>query len=145
MKGLPDLYDKTCRDLGDEPFVEWIQGAPAQCVQGQFCTAVVWYVKRKRWYLEEHRYDPFHEEMSTWYAKELARSLPPAPEQNVMKYFELEKDERLISTNSKARPVILLQRSVSDWWNPTNAARHIPYWLAVPLFSYKDRHSQEYV
>ena len=144
-KGIAGLYDKVCQDLGGVRFFEWIQGAQTGLVQGQLCNAVAWYVKRKRWFLEEHSYNPRQEDLSTWYAKELAGSFPPPSTQNVMKYFELEKDERLITTNSKVRPVILLQRHLDDWWNPSSAARHVAYWLSLPLFTYKDRHGQGYV
>jgi len=62
-----------------------------------------------------------------------------------MKFFDIQKDERLITTNSKRRPVILLRKATSDWWNPTNKAEHVDYWLCLPLFTYKDRHIQAYV
>lgn len=54
-------------------------------------------------------------------------------------------DERLITTNGKERPVILLSHSIDSWWNPVNIAKHEKTWLCIPLFSYKARHSQEYV
>jgi len=145
VKGIPDIYDKTCLDLGGSPFIEWIFDNPVGFVPGQFCSTVVWYVKRKRWYLEEHKYKPDDEPNSTWFVRELHKDFPPSNTSFVMKFFELEKDERLITTNSKIRPVILLSRKLSDWWNPINVSRHVPYWLCLPLFSYKERHSQEYV
>jgi len=144
-KGIPDIYDKTCLDLNDSPFIEWILYKTTTFLPGQFCSAVAWYVKRKRWYLEEHQYKPHDEPNSTWYVRELQSTLPPSKTSFVTKFFELEKDEHLITTNSKIRPVILLNKKLSDWWNPINVSQHVPYWLCLPLFSYKDRHSQEYV
>ncbi len=145
VKGLPDIYDKTCTDLNDSPFIEWILDKPTTLIPGQFCSAVAWYVKRKRWYLEEHKYETHDEPNSTWYVRELHSSLSPSKTPFVMKFFDLEKDEHLITTNSKTRPMILLSKTLSDWWNPINETQHVPYWLCLPLFSYKDRHTQEYV
>lgn len=146
MKGIPDIYEETCRDLSEnsqEGFTEWRRGT--DFVQGQFAFAMVWYEKRYTWYLEEHKYNPYNESMSTWYAYKLKGHPPPKPDSYVMKYFEIEKDEQLITTNSKQRPVILLRKAISDWWNTSNTAMHETYWLCVPLFTYKERHNQNYV
>jgi len=144
-KGLLEIYDETCYKLTDENFTEWKFKDPENLEVGQFCTAVVLYEKRNKWYLEEHSYDRFDESQSTWYARKLKGSYPPEIDQNIMKFFELEKDESLITTNSKIRPVILLRKALSNWLNPTNAADHVTSWLCLPLFRYKDRHCQDYV
>lgn len=41
--------------------------------------------------------------------------------------------------------MILLRKATSDWWNPTNKTHHVDYRLCPPLFTYKDRHNQNYV
>jgi len=150
-KGIIDIYDEICRILSatvydiECPFIDWIFDNQNKLCPGMFCSTVAFYVKKDRWYLEEANYVPFQEEISTWYAKEYKGHYPATNPTNVMKYFRLEKDERLITTNGKNRPVILLSYANDDWWNPSNSAYHEKYWLCVPLFSYKDRHSQNYV
>ncbi len=145
-RGIPELYDKICKDITKEPFIEWIRNSQTDPAIGQFCWTVAWYVKRKKWYLEEAVYDKYHEENSTWYAREFSGNFPPPNSQNVMRHYELEKNERLITTNSKIRPVILLRETIDDWWNPGTAARHVHTYLCLPLFRYKPtRHNQEYV
>ena len=147
MKGAPDIYEQTCRDLTSqaEGFTEWIAGTPAGLVPGQFAWAIAWYEKRHAWYLESKNYLPQNEPESTWIARPFGTRYPPDPDSYVMKYFSIQKDERLITTNSKMRPVILLRHAKSDWWNPANALDHKDYWLCVPMFTYKDRHPQDYV
>jgi hypothetical protein len=144
LKGIPQIYNTVCNQISGEDFIEWI-GNSASFVPGMLCETVAWYVKRDRWYLEEHEYKPTDEPKSTWYAQKLVGSSPPSPKINVMKYFWLEQDERLLTTNSKKRPVILLRRSVDTWWNPTNTTLHQNHWLCLPVFTYKNRHNQEYV
>jgi hypothetical protein len=147
VKGLPDAYENTCRDLSleQEGFTEWIRGPQDELISGQFVLGVAWYEKRHTWYLDEHEYNPWDEPNATWYARRLTGDYPPEPGSCVMKYFDIEKDERLITTNSKKRPIVLLRRTISDWWNPINRADHIVYWLCLPLFTYKNRHNQSYV
>lgn len=144
-KGLLKIYNETCDRLTDENFTEWKFKDPENLEAGQFCTAVVLYEKRNKWYLEEHNYDRLDESQSTWYARKLKGAYPPKIDQHIMKFFELEKDENLITANSKIRPVILLRKALSDWLNPPNAADHVTSWLCLPLFRYKDRHNQDYV
>ena len=146
-KGLLDLYNKICLDLtaNNEGFVDWVLEPSTKFCQGMFCNTITWYVKKDRWYLDEASYDPINEEESTWYARKYSGKYPDSNSSNVMKHFALEKDERLITTNGKERPVILLKYTADDWWNPINTSRHEKYWLCIPIFSYKDRHSQQYV
>lgn len=144
-KGILDIFDKTCDDITDENFIEWKFDTPEDLEAGQFCEAVVLYEKRDKWYLEEHKYDRFDESQSTWYARELKGAYPPPIDQNIMKFFEIEKEERLITSNSKIRPTILLRKALSDWWNPTSSAGHVTSWLCLPLFRYKERHNPDYV
>ncbi len=146
-KGIPEVYDIACSSLSDDKqdFFEWILDKPDQLHPGQICMAVVWYEKKKKWYLEEVDYDPIQEERSTWKAIEFTSPYPPQIQHNVAKYFDLELEEKLITTNSKIRPVILLKYFLSDWLNPANTRYHVSRWLCLPIFTYKDRHNQEYV
>lgn len=146
-KGLIDLYDKICLDLTNDKckFIDWIFDPSMKFCQGMLCNTAVWYVKKNRWYLEEAVYDSINEEKSTWFARKYSGRYPDSNPSSVMKYFLLEKDERLITTNGKERPVILLKHAVDNWWNPANTAQHEKNWLCLPLFSYKDRHSQSFV
>jgi hypothetical protein len=150
-KGIIDIYDEICRILSatvydtEFPFIDWIFDTQINFYPGMFCNTVAWYVKKDRWYLEEAHYESFQEESSTWYARKYNKHYPPDNPTSVMKYFNLEKDERLITTNGKERPVILLSYANDDWWNPSNSSRHEKYWLCIPIFSYKDRHPQNYV
>ncbi|MDR0562053.1 MAG: hypothetical protein LBG73_05125 [Spirochaetaceae bacterium] len=143
-KGIPNLYNKICMDLDSQYFIDWVTDTASPC-PGMICKSVVWYVKSDRWYLEEANYDSFEEEKSTWYARRYTGRYPQSNSSNVMKHFKLEKEERLITTNGKERPVVAVSRAVDDWWNPANTARHEKNWLCIPLFSYKERHTQEYV
>lgn len=143
-KGLLDIYDKTCKDLGYENFIEWELTSQSSLVPGMICSAFCWYTKSDRWYLEEDNYKHTDETNSTWFARQLGNS-HPTPTTNIMKFFKLEKDERLVTTNGKNRPVILLRKEVDDWINPENELFHTHSWLCLPLFSYKVRHPQKYV
>lgn len=145
-KGMPDLYNDVCRDLDGQLFIDWITGSQAVFGPGMICSAIVWYVKTDRWYLEEAQYLPKQEEDSTWYARSYNKHPHPGSNTSmVMKYFKLENDETLITTHGKKRPVILLSHSLDSWWNPVNTSVQKKNWLCVPLFTYKDRHPQSYV
>jgi hypothetical protein len=144
-KGIVNLYDDICNDLVGQKFIDWLKVPSGQFVEGMICKTVAWYVKSDRWYLEEHNYIPIDEPNSTWFARQYNGRYPAANSANVMKYFKLELDERLITTNGKERPVILLRKEKNDWWNPANQAKHEDTWLCLPIFTYKPRHNQEYV
>jgi len=142
-KGIPRIYDDATDVVGGEPFYVWIQRSDEPLRQGQLCHAPVWYEKKNKWYLEEHRYEPGDEKESTWYARKLQTGRFPEMDGMVKKYFELEKDEILITTNGKIRPVILLREYSSDWLYP--GVYKLNKWLCLPIFSYKSRHYQDWV
>jgi hypothetical protein len=143
-KGILEFYDKTCQDLDGEGFIDWDLNSGGALAPGMICNAFSWYTKTDRWYLEEDNYKHLDEPNSTWFARRLGSS-PPEPTTNIMKFFKLEHGERLVTTNGKERPVILLRNEIDDWANPANATMHTHSWLCLPLFSYKDRHNQGYV
>lgn len=145
VKGLPELYDNICIELNNEKFIDWILNPAIKFCPGMICNASIWYVKKDRWYLDEANYDPLNEEDSTWYARKYIKKYPSSTSHNIMKYFQLENDERLITTTGKERPVILLNSNIDKWLNLTNTTHHVNNWLCIPVFSYKDRHIQNYV
>ena len=149
-KGIPQLYDEILALFSDNPkekisFYEWIKGSSGECVEGQVAYCVVSFFKRKKWVLKEHQYNPTDEEKSTWYAEQLSARLPEEDSGYVKKYFDLEKGESLITNNCKVRPVILIKRNENDWWNPSSTAGLVESWTCLPLFSYKERHIQNFV
>jgi hypothetical protein len=94
--------------------------------------------------LTEDTYDPVHEERSTWKIAKFTAGirddrLPHRP----YKEFQLETDDDLVVLKCKIRPVLVIKKIESDWRVP---GRYLyDSWLCLPLFSYKNRHSQEYV
>ena len=150
-KGIPNLYDKVLDLFSDKyapsSFYEWIDTKCAASLQrGQVCCSVIYYFKRKRWYLDECAYNDMEEEKSTWYARELFSRLPsPTQSSYVKKYFDLSKDESIITAHCKTRPIILIDKICSDWWAPDTKGNSVEAWMCMPLFSYKPRHSQSYV
>jgi len=149
-KGVPSLYDDALSIFSDVyenvEFFNWIRNYNNELQKGQVCYSVVSFYKRKKWYLQEHNYNPRDEQSSTWYARQLTNRFPkPDNSSYVKKYFDLGLDESLITVNSKIRPVILLERKQSNWWNPSNSSDYVEAWTCLPLFSYKSRHNQQYV
>lgn len=147
-KGLEELYDEAALFLTDnaERFYDWRIDPDKTFSEGQICQSVVWYESKKRWCLVEDFYDPSDEPATSWLAKPIVGEHLPAPRNKVIKYFDLERDEFLVAVNSKIRPVVLLQRFESDWWNHPGQSGGHPCWLCVPIFTYKeDRHTQRLV
>ena len=147
-KGLEDLYDEASLFLTNkaERFYAWRLDPEKTFCEGQICKSVVWYEGKKRWYLVEDYFDPTDEPATTWLAKPVRGDRLPPPRNKVIKYFGLEQDEFLVAVNSKIRPVVLLQRFESDWWNHPGQVGGQPCWLCAPIFTYKeDRHTQRLV
>lgn len=146
FKGCINIYDELddlTHNIGG--FFKWYNNK-SEFSEGMICYAPVWYEKDKRWYFVNNYYDPIKEEESNWKLKEFTGSYPKKEEYgSIQKHFKIEKDEYLITTHSKNRPVILLKKNKSDWFNPTNSSLHINTWLCIPIFSYKDRHNQNFV
>jgi hypothetical protein len=147
FKGLISAYDTACECFkNDATFYEWITTASSSKCSGQICVAPIYFEKKYFWYLENVNYDPIQEEKSTWIAKKFGGSIGDKNQDSyVKKYFQLENDEYLITINSKDRPVLLLNPYTNDWFNPMSTRHHTKGWLCLPLFSYKKRHSQNYV
>ncbi len=135
---LPEIYDEACKLVGDEPFTEWVSGN--NLCAGQLCEAAVWYEETYKWALEEAHYDQWNESKTTWYARKVQSGKIPPPGKYVKRYFSLSNGEVLITVNGKYRPVILIRRFESEWLYPGD--RILPSWLALPLFTYKAKHTQ---
>ncbi|MCP4133398.1 MAG: hypothetical protein GY754_20690 [bacterium] len=149
-KGCIQAYDSVCAEFqSDWSFFEWILDWNDNCdfQIGQICWAAVWYEKKSRWYFIENFYNATDEKESTWKARKYTgnKSLEKKPGSFVQKYFDLELNENLLATHNKIRPVILLKKITSDWLNPNNEKQFVESWLCLPLFSYKNRHNQNYV
>ena len=149
-KGIVGLYDEVI-DIFSTPgkvitFFEWMFPWDGKLQAGQLCYSVISYFKRKRWVLEECEYKSTDEENSTWYARDQISRLPNKSCTGIVKkYFDLENGEDLVTINCKIRPIILISKVTNNWWNPANLTDSVESWLCLPLFSYKDRHFQEYV
>jgi len=144
-KGVSDLYEYCC----DGQFYEWVfpehRGSPPANVDEKYiCMGPVFYKDDEVLTLIEDRYDPIHEEASTWKIgrfKEGERDsrLPHRP----YKVFHLETDDDLMVIKCKIRPILVIKKIESDWRIPGKYFHDT--WLCLPLFSYKNRHSQRYV
>jgi len=148
IKGLSSAYQTACELVNATNFYDWIlPGSDQNSFHvGQICSAPVWFEKRTRWYFVTADYKPHDEPNSTWRAIKYSGSGKDfEADTHVKKHFEVEKDENLIATHGKIRPVVLMKQLVSNWLNPKNQAQHSTTWLCLPAFSYKDRHVQSYV
>lgn len=146
QKGVPDLYDDCC----DGSFYEWINTEknplPQSIVVRQICSAPIWYNDDEALTLTEDKYDSLNELNSTW---KLAHISSGTPEKRLphrpYKQFQLESEDNLLVVKCKVRPVLLIKKVSCDWRIPGNTAKLFHSWLCLPLFSYKPRHSQQYV
>jgi len=116
FKGVVEAYDELCHQAEQKCFYEWVDDS-STLYPGQLCLAPVWYEKSNRWILTEEHLDPVHEEESTWKVERFDIENFPKPTSYVIKHFQIEKGENLITTIGKIRPVILLKKTQSDWLN----------------------------
>ncbi|MBU2227828.1 MAG: hypothetical protein KJ936_09250 [Proteobacteria bacterium] len=150
LKGIAGLYETCC----EGSFYEWVipkssdvaAGNTTQTAERRICMAPVWYNDDEALTLIEDRYDPMDEFNSTWklchFSKGLReKRLPHRP----YKLFNLETDDDLVVVKCKIRPVLLIRNVTSDWRVPGNMAKIYHTWLCLPIFTYKQRHSQPYV
>jgi hypothetical protein len=144
-KGVADLYEYLC----DGNFYEWVSAAEQDhpgtgFKEKHICCAPVFYKDDKSLTLIEDKYDPINEEYSTWRLATFEDStakkrLPHRP----YKLFQLETEDDLLVIKCKIRPVLVISKVETDWKVPYN--KFFRFWLCLPLFSYKPRHSQRYV
>ena len=144
-KGVAGLYEYCC----DGKFYDWVflkkhEKLPPDIDKKNICMGPVYYKDDEILTLLEDKYDPIHEEHSTW---KIARFLdgtrynrfPHRP----YKTFQLETSDDLLVLKCKIRPVLVIKKIESDWRIPNKY--FFNSWLCLPLFSYKKRHSQQYV
>jgi hypothetical protein len=141
-KGINELYDLACQALWDTTFYSWHNNSGLSV--GQICTAPAWYEKYKRWYLETAKYDAFNEANTSWKAIEYPQNgnIRENKRDIVQKYFDLGKNEHMLTTHCKRRPVIILKQSESGFFDTLHPKIG---WFCYPIFTYKPRHSQHEV
>ena len=145
LKGIQGLYEECC-----DGFYEWVfpeHGTPPPpAAERHICTAPIWYNDAEALTLIEDHYNSLDELNSTWKLSNFSygsreRRLPHRP----YKVFQLESDDDLVVVKCKIRPVLLIKKVSCDWRVPGNLACLFETWLCLPLFSYKARHTQDYV
>lgn len=147
LKGIEDLYECCCGGT----FYEWIHpksssSTPLPVTEAQICTAPIWYNDAEALTLTEDRFDPWEEEKSTWRLTRFsAGKRDERLKHRPYKTFNLESDDDLVVVKCKIRPVIAIKEVSSDWRVPDNTANLYRTWLCLPIFRYKDRHTQRYV
>jgi len=144
-KGVSDLYEYCC----DGKFYEWVfpkeHGELLPDIDQKYiCMGPVSYKEDEILTLIEDKYDPIHEEKSTWKIAKFKdgtryNRFPHRP----YKIFQLETDDDLLVLKCKIRSVLVIKKIESDWRIPKKY--FFNSWLCLPLFSYKNRHSQQYV
>jgi len=145
LKGIANLYEYCC----DGHFYEWDffenHAKTDPNIHEKFvCMAPVFYKDHEILTLKEDHYDPIIEEQSTW---KIAKFIDGVKETRLphrpYKYFQLESNDDLMLLKCKIRPVLLIKKIKCDWKKPDNY--FFDTWLCLPIFSYKNRHSQRYV
>ena len=144
LKGAEGLSEYCC----DGNFYEWIiqegRTAPPEVEEKSICMGPVHYKDDDVLTLVENQYDPINEEESTWKITSFHEGtrherLPHRP----YRVFQLETEDDLLVYKCKIRPVVVIKKIESDWRMPHNYIFNT--WLCLPLYSYKGRHSQQYV
>ncbi|MFX1535701.1 MAG: hypothetical protein ACFFDI_15920 [Promethearchaeota archaeon] len=144
-KGVSNLYEYCC----DGKFYEWIfpgehEELPQDIDQKYICMGPVFYKHNEILTLVEDKFDPIHEEQSTWkIAKFTSGTRDHRFPHRPYKIFQLETDDDLLVLQCKIRPVLAIKKIEYDWRVPNRYFDNT--WLCLPLFSYKNRHSQRFV
>lgn len=95
--------------------------------------------------LQPESYNPEREEDTTF---KIANYNPDNPLQEVpLRFLNLKSDDRLFILQGKRRPVIVLSSCEADWlYNHNLNFRQIEkIVICLPVFTFKDRHPQEYI
>jgi hypothetical protein len=141
-KGIDGIYEDCC----DGKFYDWhlneIHGAYS-IRNGYVCRAPIFYKADEVLTLEEVAYNEVNEELSTFKISKFASSPGRRLHNRPYKIFQLEVDEDLMVLKCKTRPVVIVKGIQCDWRNPFS--RFSKLWLCLPIYSYRDRHSQRYV
>jgi len=143
-KGFSSLYSFVLNELWETSFYEWKLDKKNELEAGQICQAFVPYMKDKQYFLNAAKYDPLAEEETLWKLEE-ARTRQPLTSEFRLQGFDLERNEYFIVNRAKLRFVVLLKPAGSNWVTPINPMDSKDLWLVLPLFTYKERHSQKLV
>lgn len=146
LKGVEDVYENCCGGS----FYEWIfpsvEGTISPLQSGQICSTPVWFNDDKALTLVEVDYYSLDERRSTWRLGEFSEGTRDERlRHRPYKTFQLESDDDLLVVKCKIRPTIAIQKVSCDWRFPGNRALLHHTWLCLPIFSYKNRHTQDYV
>lgn len=147
LKGIEGLYECCCTDS----FYRWVLPSgttftPPPIEEGQICQAPVWYNDAEALTLVEDNFNPWEEEKSTWRLTNFsAGNSKKRLFHRPYKTFNLESDDDLVVVKCKVRPVVTIKKASSDWRVPGNIENLHETWLCLPIFRYKDRHTQQYV
>lgn len=112
---------------------------------GQVYLAPVKYSLTPARILEVQHYNPEKEEETTF---KIAHYKPNEPSQEIpLKSLNLKSDDRFFILQGKRRPVIVLGNAEADWlFNfKLNSGPTEKLVLCLPVFTFKERHTQEYV
>lgn len=91
----------------------------------------------------EEKYESLDEFNSIWKLTPFSAGTRGKRLPRPYKVFNLETEDDLIVHKCKIRPVLMIKNISTDWRVPDKYFHNA--WLCVPIFSYKDRHSQRYV
>jgi hypothetical protein len=142
-KGFPEYYRETFKELYGHTFFEWKLNNAGDLEPGQICNTIVNYNVDKTYQLILDHHEPMSEYDSTWKLAPLSCRMPIRNER--LQAFNLETNERFIIRRAKMRFVILITKIDDDFFIPGNESKILHSWLILPLFSYKDKHTQEFV
>jgi len=95
--------------------------------------------------LQPEVYNPEKEENTVF---KITNYSPDSPSQEIpLKFLNLKSDDRLFILQGKRRPVIVLGCCEADWlFNQKLSLGSVEKMvLCLPVFTFKDRHSQEYI
>lgn len=112
---------------------------------GQLYSAPIKYPLTPPKVLQLESYNPEREESTTF---GISNYDPNNPLQKMpLKFLNLKSDDRLFILQGKKRPVIVLTCCDVDWLCNTSLGSGIKEQmvLCLPVFTFKDRHSQEYI
>lgn len=112
---------------------------------GQLYSAPIKYPLTPPKVLQLESYDPIKEENTTFNISNYKSDEPL--QEMPLKFLNLKSDDRLFILQGKKRPVIVLTCCHIDWLYNTSLESGIKEQmvLCLPVFTFKDRHTQEYI
>jgi len=100
-RGYANLYNEVLSSIEDKTqFLSWYEDA--EFLQGVVAFAPAWYQKKHRWYLKNATDDRLDGDNSTWHVRKYPTTgREPNPDHIVMRHFDLEEGENMITTHGK--------------------------------------------